>query len=138
MKFTTSYPASLRFILILSSRLRLIHTSGSFLQFSPMTLVCTFSSPSTCHMPCPYHPSRLYSSSSAADTTAFRGFWSSALVHTRLFCLLTRCVQFFTFNFFKSFSISLFHTFFGRPLDIIPMGFRSIIVSTLLLLFPFC
>jgi uncharacterized membrane protein len=43
------------------------------------------------------------------------------------FLSLMRYVQFLTFNFFKSFSTSSFHLFFGRPLDLIPMGFHSVI-----------
>jgi hypothetical protein len=48
---------------------------------------------------------------------------------------LTRYVQCYTFNVFKSFGTSTLHLFFGRPLDLIPMGYYSIIFSIVFVVF---
>jgi hypothetical protein len=52
---------------------------------------------------------------------------------TPKFLSLTRYFQLFTFNFLKSFSTSPFHLFFGRALDLIPMGFRSVTLLSIFL-----
>ena len=46
------------------------------------------------------------------------------------FLSLTRYVQFLPFNFFKSFNTSSSNLFFGFPLNLIPMGFHSVIFPT--------